>query len=60
MAVGLQEFIRSAASRRRYWARSYAGWRRFVAARPGATHRALSQLEGRGFVTGMITQNVDR
>ncbi|CAM6103768.1 unnamed protein product [Calypogeia fissa] len=55
-----QEFLRSAATRRRYWARSYAGWRRFIAARPGPTHKALTKLEGNGRVMGMITQNVDR
>lgn len=56
-----QDFIRSARNRQRYWARSYVGWRRFIAAQPGDTHRALARLEARGRVTGgMITQNVDR
>ncbi|ERN08785.1 hypothetical protein AMTR_s00017p00253090 [Amborella trichopoda] len=55
-----QEFVRSSRARRRYWARSYAGWRRFTAAQPGATHKALASLEMQGRVKFMATQNVDR
>lgn len=54
------EFVRSAALRQRYWARAMAGWERFRLAQPGAAHLALAQLEGRGAVIGLITQNVDR
>ncbi|XVE83389.1 hypothetical protein DITRI_Ditri16bG0085200 [Diplodiscus trichospermus] len=55
-----QEFVRSNRARRRYWARSYAGWRRFTAAQPGAAHVALASLEKAGRTHFMITQNVDR
>ncbi|KAH9625858.1 hypothetical protein KSS87_009967 [Heliosperma pusillum] len=55
-----QEFVRSAKARKRYWARSYAGWRRFTAAQPGAGHFALAALEKAGRISYMITQNVDR
>lgn len=55
-----QEFLRSSRARRRYWARSYAGWRRFTAAQPGAAHIALASLEKAGRINFMITQNVDR
>lgn len=55
-----QEFIRSIRTRRRYWARSYAGWRRFTAAQPSAAHIALASLEKLGRINFMITQNVDR
>ncbi|CAK9174807.1 unnamed protein product [Ilex paraguariensis] len=55
-----QEFLRSSHARRRYWARSYAGWRRFTAARPSAAHIALASLEKASRINFMITQNVDR
>ncbi|CAM6026611.1 unnamed protein product [Sphagnum balticum] len=55
-----QDFVSSEGSRRRYWARSYAGWRRFIGAQPGPTYNSLAKLEARGWVMGMITQNVDR
>jgi NAD-dependent SIR2 family protein deacetylase len=52
------EFIGSAEARRRYWARSYQGWRRIGQAGPNAGHRDLAAREGRGLV-GVVTQNVD-
>ncbi|XP_073288992.1 NAD-dependent protein deacylase SRT2 isoform X1 [Primulina huaijiensis] len=55
-----QEFLRSLRSRRRYWARSFAGWRRFTAAQPGPAHVALASLEKAGHISFMMTQNVDR
>ncbi|MFA6956445.1 MAG: NAD-dependent protein deacetylase [Thermoanaerobaculia bacterium] len=53
------EFVRSAPARRRYWARSFAGWNRFAAAAPNGAHVALCELEDRGDVVALITQNVD-
>lgn len=52
------EFVGSAAAQRRYWARSYLGWRRIGHAEPNTGHRALADLEAAGLV-GVITQNVD-
>ena len=52
------EFTGSAEARRRYWARSYQGWRRIGQAQPNAGHRALAGLEAAG-LRGVITQNVD-
>ena len=52
------EFVGSADARRRYWARSYLGWRRIGRAEPNPGHRALADLEAVG-LTGVITQNVD-
>ena len=52
------EFVGSEAAQRRYWARSYVGWRRIGTARPNAGHRALALLEAHG-LTGVVTQNVD-
>ena len=54
-----QQFVGSEAARRRYWARSFVGWQRVADARPNAAHRALSELEATGSVTGLVTQNVD-
>lgn len=53
------DFVRSAETRRRYWARSTIGWGRMRAAAPNPTHHALADLEGAGLVAGLITQNVD-
>ena len=36
------------------------GWKRFAFAQPGPTHKAIAQLESRGYVENIITQNVDR
>jgi NAD-dependent SIR2 family protein deacetylase len=52
------EFIGSTDAQRRYWARSYLGWRRIGVAQPNAGHRALADLEAAG-LSGVITQNVD-
>jgi NAD-dependent SIR2 family protein deacetylase len=55
----LQTFLADAAARRRYWARSLAGWRRFRAAGPNEAHRALARLQREGRVERLVTQNVD-
>ncbi|MGH3420434.1 MAG: NAD-dependent protein deacetylase [Streptosporangiaceae bacterium] len=54
-----QVFTGSAAARRRYWARSYLGWRHIARAAPNDGHRAVAELSRRGLLTGIITQNVD-
>jgi NAD-dependent SIR2 family protein deacetylase len=54
-----REFVDRADARRRYWARSVLGWSRFSAAQPNPAHTALAELEQRGAVAGVITQNVD-
>ena len=54
-----QQFLGSDAHRKRYWAGSHLGYRRFQAAEPNAGHRALALLEAGGALTGVITQNVD-
>jgi len=54
-----REFVDRADARRRYWARSVLGWSRFSAARPNPAHTALAELEQRGVIAGVITQNVD-
>jgi NAD-dependent SIR2 family protein deacetylase len=54
-----REFTGSALSRQRYWARSMVGWERMARARPNPAHEALAELERRGHVRLLITQNVD-
>jgi len=54
-----QEFTRSDAARRRYWARSLVGWRALADAAPNAAHDALARLEHAGRVASLVTQNVD-
>jgi NAD-dependent SIR2 family protein deacetylase len=54
-----QVFTGSAAARRRYWARSHQGWRHVARALPNAGHHAVTGLERRGLLAGIITQNVD-
>jgi NAD-dependent SIR2 family protein deacetylase len=59
LPMTVREFTGSAEARRRYWARSYLGWRRIVRARPNTGHLAVAALQQRGAVMGIITQNVD-
>ncbi len=54
-----QQFLGSDTHRKRYWAGSHLGYRRFRAAEPNDGHRALALLEAGGALTGVITQNVD-
>jgi len=54
-----QEFLRSDAVRRRYWARSFVGWPTMGLAAPNRGHQALAALAERGAVATVITQNVD-
>ncbi len=53
------DFVASEEGRRRYWARSHLGWRTIARAAPNAGHRAVSALRSGGWVSGVITQNVD-
>ena len=54
------DFINLAASRRRYWARSLAGWPMVSMAQPNAAHQALAAMEARDQISMLVTQNVDR
>jgi NAD-dependent SIR2 family protein deacetylase len=54
-----QAFVGDPVARRRYWARSYAGWRRIARAVPNAGHHAVARLYRQGLLSGIITQNVD-
>ena len=54
-----RDFIGSEARRRRYWARSLLGFKVLGNARPSSAHRLLADWEQRGFVSAVVTQNVD-
>jgi len=54
-----QQFLKDPDYRKRYWAGSHLGWRRFDGAEPNDGHDALAALESSGPVNGVITQNVD-
>jgi len=53
------DFVSGEAARRRYWARSHAGWVCVRRAAPNAGHVAIAAWERAGVLTGLITQNVD-
>jgi NAD-dependent SIR2 family protein deacetylase len=53
------DFVGSPSGRQRYWARSHLGWRTIARAHPNGGHHAVAALQARGYVSGVITQNVD-
>jgi NAD-dependent SIR2 family protein deacetylase len=55
----LEMFLSSPEFRRHYWARNHVGWRHMDAAEPNVAHRALTELQRQGRLSGVITQNVD-
>lgn len=57
--IQFREFMARPEARRRYWARSMIGWPKFQSARPNRGHAAIRALEDEGWLSGLITQNVD-
>ncbi|KAF7284701.1 hypothetical protein GWI33_021714 [Rhynchophorus ferrugineus] len=54
------EFMRSNATRQRYWARNFVGWPRFSKSQPNAVHFSIKKLEiDHKIVHTVVTQNVD-
>jgi NAD-dependent SIR2 family protein deacetylase len=54
-----QDFVGSDEARRRYWARSHLGWRSITGAHPNTGHHAVTALARHGYLSGVVTQNVD-
>ncbi|TCO53638.1 NAD-dependent protein deacetylase [Actinocrispum wychmicini] len=54
-----QDFVSSETGRQRYWARSHIGWRTIARAAPNKGHHAVAALRANGYLSGVITQNVD-
>lgn len=57
--IQFQPFRTQLAARQRYWARSMVGYPRMAEATPNGVHRALANLEARGLLGLLVTQNVD-
>jgi len=57
--IMFQDFVANERARKRYWARSLAGFRRMRSARPNEAHHSLARLEQRGRIAQLVTQNVD-
>ncbi len=55
-----RDFLSSEVDRQRYWIRSFAGWPAVREALPNQAHRCLADLERRGIVQLLVTQNVDQ
>lgn len=57
--VQYQDFTSKIGTRKRYWAGSMVGWSRISRAVPNPAHYSLSLLERNGFISYLVTQNVD-
>jgi NAD-dependent protein deacetylase/lipoamidase len=57
--VQYSDFVSSRDERVRYWKQRIEIYRDFAAASPNAGHRMLAELEKRGKLKGIITQNID-
>ena len=57
--IHLFDFLSLEQARQKYWARSVAGWPNFDAAKPNKIHLVLAQLERKGLLSAIVTQNVD-
>lgn len=53
------EFVTRHESRKRYWARSFVGWPGLQKAKPNTTHWAIKDLGAKGYLSSVVTQNVD-
>ena len=55
-----QEFMGDDFNRKRYWSRAVVGFKSFNTAKPNRSHFVIAELGRSRFLTGLITQNVDR
>jgi NAD-dependent deacetylase len=58
--IEFDEFLSSRAARIEYWRQKVAMWPEMRDAKPNAGHYAFVELERRGKLIAMITQNIDR
>lgn len=57
--IYFHEFAKQHQYRQRYWARSFVGWPTLQRARPNHSHMAITELANKGYISSVITQNVD-
>ncbi|RAH48529.1 putative SIR2 family histone deacetylase [Aspergillus brunneoviolaceus CBS 621.78] len=57
--VYYHEFVTRHESRKRYWARSFIGWPGLLKSNPNSTHLAIRDIGAKGYISSVITQNVD-
>ncbi|BDD59178.1 hypothetical protein MAP00_004407 [Monascus purpureus] len=57
--IYFHEFISRDEFRKRYWARSFIGWPALMKAKPNSTHFAIKDLGAKGYISSVVTQNVD-
>ena len=57
--IYFHEFVRQHESRKRYWARSFIGWPGLQKAKPNTTHEAIRDIGAKGYISSVVTQNVD-
>jgi len=53
------DFVSKDAARKRYWARSFLGWRGVKQVRPNRGHFAVGRLWEGGWLNGVITQSTN-
>ncbi|KNE69253.1 hypothetical protein AMAG_13638 [Allomyces macrogynus ATCC 38327] len=57
--IQYQEFMGRHYNRQRYWARSMLGYGTIFHAQPNTIHHSLAEIEAKGHLVGVVTQNVD-
>lgn len=57
--VNYRDFVEDPQVNARYWARSFIGWPIVSRASPNAAHIALAHAQSSGWISRLVTQNVD-
>ncbi|KAF3484006.1 silencing information regulator [Arthroderma uncinatum] len=57
--IYFHEYVNQHEARKRYWARSFIGWPTMGQSKPNITHESIRELGKKGYISSVITQNVD-
>ncbi|KAM5458128.1 hypothetical protein MaudCBS49596_000038 [Microsporum audouinii] len=57
--IYFHEYVGRHEARQRYWARSFIGWPTMGQSKPNVTHESIGRLGRKGYISSVITQNVD-